>query len=82
MSHENSPPPNDKVVRLVPENPGDNFSIDADQVLASCLGEFRSVVVIGLSEDGELFFHTSHGRADILMMLERVKAKVLSTYDD
>ena len=72
----------DNIFSFQPRLVGDGYTVDPDEVLKECIGEFKSVVVIGIDHNGKLFGHASNGRPEAITMLERAKVKLLASYDE
>ena len=71
-----------QIIGFTPDIVGDGFTVDPDEVLQGCLGKLKSVVVIGIDEDGDLWGSASDGRPETIALLERAKARLLASYDD
>lgn len=67
--------PDDNVVEL---NTITTLEIPADRVLEAAIGEVRPVVVVGLDDNGDLYFATSEPKCPtVLWLLEKAKQQLL-----
>ena len=68
----------DNIVTLVPDSVGDDFKFDPEQVLDACRGKYTDLVVIGEDENGELFIHATSNLSRANLMMDIVKARLVS----
>lgn len=71
-----------QVISFKPEIVGDGFTVNPDDVLQECIGKLKTVVVVGIDEDGDLWGSASDGRPETIALLERAKARLIASYDD
>lgn len=58
------------------------LDLDPNRVLASALGQLKSVVVLGYDQDGDFYIATSYADGgDMLWDLELAKKKLLEVVD-
>lgn len=65
-----------------PKIVGDGRKLDADDILRTNVGIFRTLVLVGEDENGGLVCASTDGRPDAITLLERAKAKIIAGYED
>lgn len=68
----------DNVIKLVPDQVGEGYRFESDEILESAKGNgFTSVVVIGELEDGELWVSSAANAGEDLILIERAKHHIV-----
>lgn len=68
----------DNVTEFRPVSIGAGYKFDADKILTEALGQgFRSVVIIGELEDGELWVSSAVNAGEALILIERAKHQIV-----
>jgi hypothetical protein len=67
-----------KVIELVPEEVGDSYAFNADQILENNKGKFESLVLIGEDEDGDLVIYSTHNVGVANIMLDMAKQQLVA----
>lgn len=62
-----------EILELHPGAVGDGFKVTPDDVLQHAIGRLDSVLVVGLSKDGDLYVAGSHGAPDSAFLAARAQ---------
>ena len=68
----------DNVIKLVPDQVGEGYRFESDEILESAKGKgLTSVVVIGELENGELWVSSAANAGEALILIERAKHHIV-----
>jgi hypothetical protein len=67
-----------EILAFSPNEAGENYQVDCDAVLEGPKGTLTEVIVIGLDHEGSLYVASSHGKRDMLWLMEHAKLMIMS----
>ena len=68
----------DNVIKLIPEEVGEGFRLDADELLDAAKGnDFDTLVIMGQMADGQLWISGSANLGETIVLIELAKNHLL-----
>jgi len=67
-----------EVIKLVPDEVGEDYCIDPDQVMAEHKGKLTALVLIGEDEDGDIVIAGSHNAGVSNILIDQAKQQLIA----